>query len=297
MTTRRTFLTQTGLAAAALMAAPAVKALNKRAAGKGVAGLQLYSLRDQLPKDPQGWLKKVADAGYKNVETFGLTNDNKFFGLDLNAFKSELEKNNLITTSGHYGIDDYFASGKEDNLNRYIKSVQALNQKYLTVPYLGENLRKTEDDWKSLAEKFNTLATKLKTEGIKMAYHNHNFEFVKVNGDTRGLDILLNNTEKGLVNFEMDLYWVVRGGGDPIALFKEHPGRFVMWHIKDMDKNDHTKNTEVGAGTIDFVKIFQYHIMAGEQETFMEQENYAPGMDPYTSIAQSAAYIKNKLLV
>lgn len=296
MTTRRSFLTQTTLAAAALMAAPAVKAFSKKAPGKGVPGLQLYSLRDQLPKDPRGWLKKVADAGYKNVETFGLSNDNKFFGLDLNAFKDELKKNNLITTSGHYSLDDYFAKGSEDNLNRYIKAVQALNQKYLTVPYLGEGLRKTEDDWKSLAGKFNTLATKLKTEGLKMAYHNHNFEFVTVNGTT-GLEILLNNTEKGLVNFEMDLYWVVRGGGDPIALFKTHPGRFVMWHIKDMDKTDKTKNTEVGAGTIDFVKIFQYHTLAGEQETFMEQENYSSNIDPYTSIAQSAAYIKNKLLV
>ena len=130
-----------------------------------------------------------------------------------------------------------------------------------------------------------------------MAYHNHNFEFEAVNGTKRGLDILLNNTDPSLVHFEMDLYWVVRGGGDPIALFQQHPGRFVMWHIKDMDKKTSTLNTEIGTGTIDFVKIFQYHTLAGEQQSFMEQENYAAGMDPYTSIAQSAAYIKSKLLV
>src|SRR6202012_717247 len=110
MTTRRSFLTQTTLAAAALMAAPAVKALSAKAA-KAVPGLHLYSLRDQPPKDPQGWLAKVAQAGYRNVETFGLSPDNKFFGLDLPSFKAELKKNNLITTSGHYGLDDYFAHG------------------------------------------------------------------------------------------------------------------------------------------------------------------------------------------
>ena len=312
MTTRRHFLGQGGLAAAALMTLPSLKGLAaagataakgatttgaKAAAGKGLPGLQLYSLRDQLPKDPQGWIAKVAQAGYQNVETFGLDDDSKFFGLDTKSFKALLDQNNLISTSGHYGMDEYLSKGTENDLGRYIDSVHTLNQKYLTVPYLEEHFRKTEADWVKLAGQFNDLATRLKKEGILMAYHNHNFEFVPVNGQTRGLDILLKNADPGLVHFEMDLYWVARGGGDPVKLFQENPGRFVMWHLKDMDKTTPTLNTEVGSGSIDFVKIFQYYTLAGEEQTFMEQENYAAGMDPYTSIAQSAAYIKNKLLV
>jgi sugar phosphate isomerase/epimerase len=298
-TSRRTFLTQSAMAAAAMVALPklagALGSADRK--GKGMCGLQLYSLRDQLPKDPQGWIAKVAQAGYQNVETFGMTADSKFFGLDLKAFKALLAQNNLVTTSGHYGMDEFLGKGTDGDLGKAIDSVHALGQKYLTVPWLDPKFRTTEDDWKSVAAKFNKLAGRLKMEGIPMAYHNHNFEFVPVNGTTRGLDILLNHTDPSLVHFEMDLYWVVRGGGDPIALFHEHPGRFVMWHIKDMDKTTSTLNTEVGNGSIDFVKIFQYHTLAGEQQTFMEQENYAPGMDPYTSIAQSAAYIKSKLLV
>ena len=303
MTTRRKFLGQAGLAAAAtLVTLPSLKGLAAKAAepnakGKGLCGLQLYSLRDQLPKDPQGWIAKVAQAGYQNVETFGLDGDSKFFGLSTKDFKALLDQHHLVSTSGHYGVDEYLEKGTENDLRRYIDSVHTLGQKYLTIPYLNEKFRKTEADWVKLAGQFNEIAEKLKKEGIKTAYHNHNFEFVPVNGETRGLDILLKHTDPKLVHFEMDLYWVKRGNGDPIKLFQEHPGRFVMWHLKDMDKTTPTLNTEVGAGSVDFVKIFQYHTLAGEQQTFMEQENYAAGMDPYTSIAQSAAYIKNKLLV
>ncbi|TDX01800.1 TIM barrel protein [Dinghuibacter silviterrae] len=310
MTSRRDFLTQAGLVAAALVTLPSLKGLvaagkvanaggatAAHAAGKGVCGLQLYSLRDQLPKDPQTWIAKVAQAGYKNVETYGLSSDSKFFGVDTKAFKALLDQNHLFSTSGHYGVDEYLAKGTDHDLGLAIDAVHALGQKYLTVPYLGDQFRKTEADWVKVAGQFNDLAKKLKKEGIQMAYHNHNFEFVPVNVQTRGYDLLLKHTDPELVHFEMDLYWVVRGGADPVQLFHEHPGRFVMWHVKDMNKTTPSLNTEVGTGSIDFVKIFKYHTLSGEQQTFMEQENYAEGMDPFTSIAQSAAYIKNKLLV
>jgi sugar phosphate isomerase/epimerase len=293
MSSRRIFLAQTGLTAAALLTLPALKGLAAKPVGKGRCGLQLYSLRDQLPKDPQGWIKKVAEAGYQNCETFAPGPDNKFFGMAVKDFKALLDANNLTTTSGHYGMDEYLGKGTDQDLGRYIDIVHALGQRYMTVPWLAEAFRK---DWAQIADKFNALAARLKKEGIRMAYHNHNFEFEKA-GATNGLEILLKHTDPDLVHFEMDLYWVVRGGADPVALFREHPGRFVMWHIKDMDRTTPTLNTEVGAGSIDFVKIFQYHKLAGLEESFMEQENYAAGMDPYTSIAQSASYIKNKLLV
>ena len=295
MTTRRTFIAQASLVAAGMI--PALNLLAKAAAPakRGVAGLQLYSLRDQLPTDVRGWIGKVAQAGYQDVETFGLSNENTYWSLSPKLFKGLLEDNHLVSTSGHYGLDGYLAGGADTDVVRYIKVMHEIGQTYLTIPYLGDSIRKTGDDWKKIAEKFNTLGARLKGEGLKLAYHNHNFEFGAVDGTT-GYDILLQNTDHSVVHFEMDLYWVVRAGADPISLFKKYPGRFVMWHIKDMDKAHPELNTEVGSGSIDFKAIFEHAGKAGLTQTFMEQENYASGMDPLTSISQSAAYIKSNLL-
>jgi sugar phosphate isomerase/epimerase len=294
MTTRRSFLTQASLAAAGLLTIPALGA-SGAFRKKELPGLQLYSLRDQLPTDVRGGIAKVAQAGYKDVETFGLSKERTFWSLDPKMFKSLLQDNQLISTSGHYGMDEYLMHGTEDELGRYIKTIHDLDQHYLTIPSLGAALRRTGDDWKKVAGQFNALAARLKKEGIQLAYHNHNMEFAAVDNMT-GYDLLLQNTDPSLVHFEMDLYWVIRGGADPVALFQRYPGRFPMWHIKDMDKARPELNTEVGNGSIDFKRIFVHARLAGLRQTFMEQENYAPGMNPYTSIGQSASYIKDNLL-
>lgn len=317
MTTRRSFLAQAGLAAAGLLTLPAIGALakataagataaglagNPAAAGlaaashkHGVAGLQLYSLRDQLPTDVRGWIAKVAQAGYQDVETFGLSNDSTFWSLSPKLFKGLLQANQLVSTSGHYGMDEFLIHGTDGELTRCVKAIHEMGQSYLTVPYLGADLRKTSDDWKKIAGQFNALGGRLQKEGIKLAYHNHNFEFAPID-NTTGFDLLLQNTDPALVHFEMDLYWVVRGGADPVALFQRYPGRFPMWHIKDMDKANPELNTEIGNGSIDFKRLFDKAHLAGLQQTFMEQENYAPGMDVFTSIKQSADYMKTNLL-
>ena len=114
-----------------------------------------------------------------------------------------------------------------------------------------------------------------------------------MNGN-HGYDVLLNNTDKDLVKMEMDIYWVVRAGYDPITLFKEHPGRFHLWHVKDMNKADKTQNTEVGNGSIDFAKIFAKAKLAGVKHYIVEQENnYQP--DFYGSIKKSNSYVKKLL--
>jgi sugar phosphate isomerase/epimerase len=129
---------------------------------------------------------------------------------------------------------------------------------------------------------------------VQLAYHNHDFEFADLNGE-RGYDVLLNNTDKNLVKMEMDLYWVVRAGYDPVELFKKHPGRFHLWHVKDMNKADKTKNTEVGNGTVDFKTIFANAKLSGVKHYMVEQENsYEP--DIFTSIKASCSYTKTKLL-
>ncbi|WP_347156906.1 sugar phosphate isomerase/epimerase family protein [Pontibacter chitinilyticus] len=258
-------------------------------------GLQLYTLRDVIGDDVKGALSKVSQAGYADVETFGYSKDKGFWGLDPKAFKQALDNSNLISSSGHYGMEDFLVKGDEDLIKHYAEVGNAVGQTYITCPWLPEQLRQTAADYKALSKKLNRAGEILKDANLQLAYHNHNFEFQKV-GDTTGYDIMLQETDPDLVKFEADLYWVVRAGKDPLALFQEAPGRFVMWHVKDMDKNQQDLNTEVGNGSIDYKKIFNQGNDSGVKRIFMEQENFASNMDPYKSIAQSASYIKNTLL-
>jgi sugar phosphate isomerase/epimerase len=139
----------------------------------------------------------------------------------------------------------------------------------------------------------NEAGTLCKASGLKLAYHNHDFEFTPW-GDTNGYEIMLKETDPKLVDFEMDIYWVVKSGKDPVQLFQSHPGRFSMWHIKDMDKADNKLNTEVGSGSIDFAALYKYAKVAGLKHSIMEQENFS--IDPYVSIKKSCDHIKAELI-
>ena len=259
-----------------------------------VVGLQLYTLRDQIQQDVKGVIAKVAEAGYKEVETFGYTKENGYWGLDANAFNDLLKSHNLVSPSGHYGLDPYLEGGNEDLLQSYIDAGKTIGQTYITIPYLGDKLRNSADDYRKLAKRINQAAETCQKAGMKLAYHNHDFEF-KEYGDTTGYEILLKETDPALVKMEIDLYWAYRAGKDPVAMMQEHPGRFVMWHVKDMDKNDKTLNTEVGSGSIDYKKLFS-SAQSEAEHIFVEQENFAANMDPYKSISQSHDYIVNSLL-
>jgi sugar phosphate isomerase/epimerase len=289
MTTRRTFLAQAGLLSAGVMLAPQLLS----AKTKNGAGLQLYSLRDQLPADVKGVIGKVAKAGYKEVETFGYNKDKGYWGLQSKDFGKLLKDNGLSSPSGHYGIDSFLGEGKTEELNMYMEVANTIGQTYIIIPSLNHNLIKTVDDCKHVADRMNKAAEICKTAGLKLGYHNHNFEWAPV-GDTTFYDVVLNSTDPKLVNMEMDLYWVVRAGQDPIAIFEKHPGRFKFVHIKDRDKTNPNLNTEIGTGDIDFVKILSKAKLGGVEHFIVEQENYT-NIDPYVSIAKSAAYLKNTL--
>ena len=290
MNTRRTFIKQSGLLSAGLMINPS-ELLKKQK----TVGIQLYSVRDEIVKDPRGVIQKVAAAGYSNVEMFGLSADNKFYGLTVKEFAQLLKDNNLKSSSGHYTPANFlFENGNGDDVKNFCEVGNTLGNKYIIIPWLSEEKRKTIDQYKALAERINKAAEICKAAGLQMAYHNHDFEFTDINGE-HGYDILLNNTDTNLVKFEMDLYWVVRAGYNPVELFKKHPGRFHLWHVKDMLKTDKTKNTEIGNGTVDFKTIFANAKIAGVKHYIVEQENtYMP--DIFTSIKTSYSYTKNILL-
>jgi sugar phosphate isomerase/epimerase len=291
MDSRRTFLKQSGLLAATVAVAPSLAFSLPPA--KHALGLQLWTLRDLLPKDVKGTIAKVAAAGYNQVETFGYSAKDKFWGLDAKAFNSLLKQNGLTAPSGHYEMDG-FISGKDPHaLHSYIDAAHVLGAEYITVPYLDEQLRKTADDFKKIAAKLNEAATICKSAGLKLAYHNHDFEFKKF-GNRTGLEMMLTDTDPNLVDFEMDIYWVVRAGGDPLQLFKAHPHRFKLWHVKDMDKTNKDWNAEIGKGTINFKSIFAAAKQSGVKYYIVEHEsNYKP--DELGSIKTSCSYVKNEL--
>ena len=290
MIKRRDFLINSGLALGALAIAPSFAFNVKR---KNI-GIQLYSLRASLPKDVKVVLEQVAKAGFTEVETYGYSVKNGFFGTSVKEFKTILSNNGLKNPSGHYDLGSLLKDGNTETLKSTIAAANFLGNKYITIPWIDESIRKSADDYKKIAESMNKAAVICKESGMKLAYHNHAFEFTAF-GNTNGYEILLNETDKKLVDFELDLYWVERSGNDPLHLFKEHPGRFSMWHVKDMDKNNKDWNTEIGKGSIDFKSIFAEAKLSGMKHFFIEHEtNYNP--NPIESVAESCAYVKKYLL-
>ncbi|WP_428231736.1 sugar phosphate isomerase/epimerase family protein [Flavobacterium sp.] len=290
MVTRRNFIINTSLAATAVLALPSLAfTMDKKE-----IGLQLYTLRDELLKNVRLTLEKVANAGFTTVETYGFSIKDQFWGLTATELKKILDANGLKTVSGHYNLGSFLYDGKKAELIAAIEAAKVLKSEFLTIPWVDEPFRKNIQDYKKIAARLNEAAKISAASGLKLAYHNHDFEFQKHDGIT-GYEILLKETDKDLVSFELDLYWVVRSGNDPLKLFKENPGRFRMWHVKDMDKVNPALNTEIGAGSIDFKSIFKEAKQCGVKHFFVEQENnYNPA--PFESIQISCDFISKNLI-
>lgn len=288
MTTRRDFIKQSSLLSAAFL-------VNRNDFFKTQKriGVQLYTLRNDLSKNPRAVLEQVAALGYLDVETFGY-NKGKWFGMTATEFAGELKKNGLKSPSGHTfpgGI--FLKDGWEEDWKKAVDDSKTLGQEYIVIPWLEEPHRKSLDNYKKIAEGLNKAAGMAKEVGLKFAYHNHDFEFASIDGQT-GFDILMNGTDPKLVAMELDIYWAVRAGKDPVELFKAHPGRFPLWHIKDMDKTEKKFFTEVGNGVIDFKTIFANAKKAGMKHFYVEQDQ-CPGA-PMDSIKQSIGYLKANIV-
>jgi len=285
-------------------------------------GIQLYTLRDQLAKDVKSTIQKVAQTGYSHVETFygykAPDQKDQFWGLDPKGLKALLKENKLATHSGHYQLNDYLTrgNGNDEALKVQIGIAKELGQQYLIVPVpplaLWDKL--TSDDYKFIADQLNKAGEEARKSDLGIGYHNHFWEFrQQPDTKTSGYEIMLKGTDPSLVTFELDLFWAVKSGIDPVALFKQHPGRFSMWHVKDIDKaapekiaggdNDHksameilpkVKFAEVGTGTVDFKSIFANASLAGVKYAFVEQDQIS--IDPFESIKKSYGYVKKNLL-
>lgn len=289
MQNRRRFLKNTTLISAGiLLTSCEFGATSKK------AGIQLYSLRDIIGNDVKGTIAAVAAAGYKEVEMYGLSADQQFFGWKVKDFAALLQQQQLTSPSGHYSPEKYlFENGSDDEVKKLCDVARTMSHRYIVIPWLKEEKRKTIDQYKQLADRISKAAVICKAEGIELAYHNHDFEFADINGQN-GYDILLKETDSTMLMMQLDLYWVVKAGYDPIEILKSYPGRFPMLHVKDMDKIDETKNTEVGNGSINFKKIFEHASKAGVKHYYVEQENnYQP--DILGSINRSSNFLRKKL--
>ena len=276
---RRGFLT----AGAAALAVPAMGAAQPFFKRHGLPiSIQLYTVGPDAAKDLDGTLTALSAIGYRSVESAG------FYGKTPAQFRAALDAAGVVCPSAHIqgrgGADSF--SGDLGQLAETLRTIGAktavLPSPYIPDRLVGKGLREvltqlTADDYKLNADFLNAKAAGLKAAGIKVAYHNHNFEFAPL-GSTNGLEILLNNTDAGLVSFEMDLGWVAAAGRDPVALLKAHKGRFTQVHIKDLKASTKPNfalamdPTEVGSGSLDWKTILATAHANGVRGYYVEQE-------------------------
>ncbi len=280
MSTRRNFLATLGVAAIGIANRDAAAASGILAPHRKLkrVGLQLYTVRDLMKADLPGTLAKVAAIGYKEVEFAG------YFGHTPAEIHELLHRNGLTSPSTHLPFESL-----ENGWQKQLDDAKTAGHHWVTIAYIAEEKRKTLDDWKRHAEVFNRAAAQAKSAGLRFAYHNHNFEITPVGG-TRPLDLLLTSTDPKLVDFEMDLYWVVFGGGNPIDFFKRYPKRFPLVHVKDSAGPPDNKMADVGSGTINFRQIFAQSEKAGIKHYFVEHDQPA---DPIATITNSYRYLHN----
>ncbi len=237
-------------------------------------GVQLYTVRDQMKEDFAGTLAKVAKIGYREVEFAG------YFNHSPQEVRKILDENGLAGPSAHIDYEHLTTKMPE-----VVEAAKVVGHSYIVCPWIPEELRPNAAGWKKIAQALNKAGAETKKAGIQLAYHNHNFEFQKFDGKA-GYDILLAETDPKLVKMEMDLYWTVKAGADPLEYFAKLPGRFPLVHVKDMDKGGDF--AEVGNGTIDWKSIFAKSEQAGIKHYFVEQDQ---SKDPFASIKQSYDYL------
>lgn len=270
---RREFVQTMAGAGLAIACTPSARALHATRIGK--VGLQLYTVRDQMKADFEGTLAHVAQIGYKEVEFAG------YFDHSPADVKAILAKNGLSAPSTHVPFIDV------DSWKKALDVANAVGHEYIVMPWIPEERRKTLDDWKKFAASFNQAGQLAKDAGLQFAYHNHDFEFPKIDGQVP-YDLLLQSTDPKLVQLEIDLYWITKAGQDPLAYFSRWPGRVPLVHVKDSAGAPDNKMTDVGQGTIDWKRIFAKKDQAGIQHFFVEHDQPP---QPFEDIATSYKYL------
>lgn len=260
-------------------------------------GIQLFSVNRDMNRDPIETLKAIKTMGYEDCEVYGFDPDNvSFYGIPGMDLKNRMSEIGLTASSGHFGFASYFDQSDDKMkqfVDRCISGAKTLELSYITWPFLNPAHRSKENFY-LLANKLNAIGKQVTDAGLKFAYHNHGFEFENYNG-INGYEIILQETDPDVVKLQMDLYWVMHSSlQTPKEIIAKQPGRYVMWHIKDMDKvtRDYT---ELGNGSIDYMTIMPDPKISGLEYYYLEQGgNFA--FSALKSAADSALYFKKNLM-
>ena len=285
---RRKFIKTSGSITSGLMLAnmsglSLLDACNKP--GKiGDFGIQLYTLRDDMPKDPKGVLKQIAGFGYKQIESYEGPNG-MFWGMSNTDFKKYMDDLGMKIVASHADINKDFEKKADE--------AAAIGLKYLICPWLGP--QKSMDDYKKAADNFNKKGEICKSNGIRFAYHNHDYSFKPIDGQLPQ-DVMMNNTDASLVDFELDMYWVATAGEDIEAWLKKYKNRFRLCHVKDRSKTPGTNNSQnsvdLGTGSINWPSVLKTAKENGMKHFIVEQEYYA-GTTPLKAVEVNAGYMKS----
>lgn len=263
-------------------------------------GLQLYTIRNQMKEDVIGSLKRVADIGYRQLELADYANG-KFYGYDPAEFRKIVNDLGMEILSSHINVES--ASNKTEDAARIADDHARLGARFAIQPWVEPRDRNIAF-YQKMVNQLNEAGRAMKSSGIKFGYHNHNFEFATLDGKIPYFDIILPGTDSDLVTMELDLFWTVKAGQDPVEIFKKYPGRFELFHVKDMFTSQEpffdTVNVDdfapVGAGVMDFKRIFAESKTSGVRHYIVEQDSTRDGR-PFEAIRTSIDNLKTKILV
>lgn len=278
MQTRRGFLKDTGKLSVGIMLLPNVNLISE--SRRFSPGVQLYTLREDMKTDAIGTLKKLASLGVKQIKT-AHSEKGYYYGFKPNELKNICKDLGLVLRSAHIHLNEQWP--------QHIDDAAAAGVEYLicsSADFEGQ----TVESYKRVAEKFNDAGKQCKQQNIKFGYHNHDYEFAVDSGQVL-YDVLLDNTDPTLVHMQLDLGWVIYSKKDPVDYFKKYPGRFPLWHLKDIAVNGEKRHSTVlGTGTLNVKQMFDHASLSGLKYYFIEQEEYTSA--PLNCMKKNMAYLK-----
>lgn len=279
---RKSFLKTSGalVTGLAIGTVPFLKACGPATRTELDFGVQLYTLRDVIPNDPEGTLRQLSEFGYKQIESYdgpmGI-----YWGMGNTGFKQYMDDLGMSMVSSHANVFEDF--------ERKADEAAEIGLDYLICPWIGP--QETLDDYREMADQFNEIGEVANNAGIRFAYHNHAYTFEELEGEMPQ-DVLMERTDDDLVDYQLDIYWVVVAGEDPIEWFQKYPGRFTSSHVKDLSNGDDPESTVLGTGVIDYPEVLSVAKENGMEYYIVEQEAYT-GTTPMDAVRDNAEYMRN----
>jgi sugar phosphate isomerase/epimerase len=260
-------------------------------------GYQLFSVREDMAADPVATLKALREMGYRHFEVYGFDEEGvAYYGFPAPEFRRVLADLDLSVSSGHYTFHPLIG-GTTEAVDRYvdrcIEGATALGSKYITWPWMAPEQR-TLSTFERLPDLLNHIGERVTAAGLGFAYHNHGFEFDDLGGGMTGMGLILRDTDPALVKLQIDMYWVMHAATTtPKQMVAEQPGRYVMWHIKDLHavSRDYT---ELGNGALNYRNLLPDAATSGLEYLYLEQGgNFADSA--LRSAGDSAEYYMREL--